>query len=651
VACSLLATSAFLTGGDFVASDPDRLSEIFFNIAESEYEIRWQDRAGSYQSPNRAQNLRFSYFDDGFVAQRRVQATRADEWTVALRLDRFGKANMSRTLDVGEMTIDRKSAIVAHDGIEMHYHNDIEGMRQNFLVNGSPGEGELRLEVVAVLDGVEMGVSERGDFVYFDNAVEEVLRYSNLNVWDARGEPLAAWFEALDKERFAIVVDDAEATYPVFIDPLSYYWGASGGQGGAMFGFSVAYGAFTPDLGDVAVGAPYYDEGQTDEGKVFVYSGDAAGFPATASWTAQGDEAYGLFGKSVSSGNLNGDDYDDIIVGAPNWDSSLAGAVFVWLGSDSGLGSTGTSRNMDWFKKAGSGSEFGASVAAGNFNNDDFQDLIVGAPSEGNSGKVYVYHGSPSGPNSSANWTATCGKSGAHFGFSVASAGSVNGDAYGDILIGAPDYTNGESGEGAVFIWHGSPSGLSPNPGTSVNCPRRLEGNQQYAQFGRSVAAGNFNGEENEIEYSDVVVGAPLYDNPESNEGMVFVFHGTASGIPGSASNWSMDSDQVGAQFGFSVAVQDLNYNPDGFADLIIGAPYYDTILNVDCGGTFAFYGSACGLEVESDWTYISHQPNSRSGWSVAAGPHLRYVNHPGLIIGVPAVNGSQGAVTVFCYY
>ena len=70
-----------------------------------------------------------------------------------LRLDRFGKVTATRTLDVGEMTIDRKSAIVAHDGIEIHYHNDVEGMRQNFLVDGSPGEGELRLEMVAELDG------------------------------------------------------------------------------------------------------------------------------------------------------------------------------------------------------------------------------------------------------------------------------------------------------------------------------------------------------------------------------------------------------------------------------------------------------------------------------------------------------------------
>ena len=165
VACSLLTSSTFLSGGDFVVSDSDRLSEIFFNIAESEYEIRWQDRAGSYQSPNRAQNLRFSYLEDGFVAQRRVQGTEDDEWVVGLRLDLFGKPTAPRALDGGEMTIDRKSAIVVHSEIAIHYHNDVEGMRQSFIVDRPEGEGELRLEMAAVLEGVEMGVSERGDFV------------------------------------------------------------------------------------------------------------------------------------------------------------------------------------------------------------------------------------------------------------------------------------------------------------------------------------------------------------------------------------------------------------------------------------------------------------------------------------------------------
>ena len=126
LACSLLTTSTFLSGGEVVVSERDRLSEIFFSIAESEYEIRWQDRAGAYQSPNRAQNLRFTYYNDGFVAQRRVQATESDEWTVVFRLALFGKPTAARALGLGQMTIDRKSAIVVHDGIEIQYHTDLE---------------------------------------------------------------------------------------------------------------------------------------------------------------------------------------------------------------------------------------------------------------------------------------------------------------------------------------------------------------------------------------------------------------------------------------------------------------------------------------------------------------------------------------------
>ena len=260
-----------------------------------------------------------------------------------------------------------------------------------------------------------------------------------------------------------------------------------------------------------------------------------------------------------------------------------------------------------------------------------------------------LYQGSPSGPSSSPTWSAACGVSGANFGWSVASAGNVNNTYHDDIIVGAKNFTNGQTGEGAAFIWHSAEAGLSPNPGTGSNMARRLEGNVASAQFGCSVAGGNVNGDA----FSDVAVGAPLYGNPQANEGKVFVYHGSTSGIPANA-NWSMESNQAGAQFGFSVALQDLNYSPDQIADLIVGAPFFDWVpLTVDGGGTYVFYGvQTTGLNTFAGWSYRHIRSNARSGWSVAGGRNLKYTSHPGVIIGAPrddfGLGVPKGSIVVF---
>ncbi|MEZ4824318.1 MAG: integrin alpha [Ignavibacteria bacterium] len=76
------------------------------------------------------------------------------------------------------------------------------------------------------------------------------------------------------------------------------------------------------------------------------------------------------------------------------------------------------------------------------------------------------------------------------------------------------------------------------------------ESNQAGAGVGFSVAtAGDVNGDG----YSDVIVGAPKYDNGETDEGQAFVFHGSATGLSSTA-NWTAESDQENAQLGYCVA-------------------------------------------------------------------------------------------------
>ncbi|MBK9226715.1 MAG: FG-GAP repeat protein [Ignavibacteria bacterium] len=115
-------------------------------------------------------------------------------------------------------------------------------------------------------------------------------------------------------------------------------------------------------------------------------------------------------------------------------------------------------------------------------------------------GAAFVYNGSASGLSLTSNWSGEKNQASAHFGYSVSTAGDVNGDGYSDVIIGAPDFDNGQTNEGAAFVYQGSASGLSLTSNWSA------EVNMADANFGFSVStAGDVNGDG----YSDVIIGVP----------------------------------------------------------------------------------------------------------------------------------------------
>lgn len=140
---------------------------------------------------------------------------------------------------------------------------------------------------------------------------------------------------------------------------------------------------------------------KTNEVRAFVYHGSASGLSATASWTTEGNKAGAYYGCSVATaGDVNGDGYSDVIVGA-----------FAFM---------------------------------------------LGLDIEG---MAFVYHGSASGLSVGADWTAESNPVDARFGHSVATAGDVNGDGYSDVIAGAPRYDAGQTDEGRAFVYYGNGGG------------------------------------------------------------------------------------------------------------------------------------------------------------------------------------------------
>lgn len=375
-------------------------------------------------------------------------------------------------------------------------------------------------------------------------------------------------------------------------------WTVEGEYVGDWFGYSVAGAGDLNDDGysDIVVGAI---AANNNAGKVYVFYGGADGMTGTAAnpaWSEEGKNEYDLFGRVVAgAGDVNGDGYDDIIVGSPGA-NHFASKVYVFHGGPNGL--TGTVASPAWSADGdGQYNGFGNTVAsAGDVNGDAYGDIIVGSAGANNAlGKVYVFHGSANGVTgtvASPAWSTVGERANNGFGDEVASAGDVNGDGYGDVVVGAP---GSFSPAGEVYVFHGSASGVS---GTAASPAWNAEG-ESGAWLGSSLsAAGDVNGDG----YGDIIVGSP---GAKNYAGMVYIFHGSGRGVEGTAGSpaWSAEGEQDLDLFGVSVAgVNDVN--GDGYEDIVVGATWANEITNK----LYVFFGGdkgASGTVTSPAWILV----------------------------------------------
>ena len=397
-------------------------------------------------------------------------------------------------------------------------------------------------------------------------------------------------------------------------------------------GYVLTSGDFNKDgLSDVAVGNRGYTDinGNVLNGTIQILFGgqdvltnsgtnpltptDLSGNPNGLLITGieDGGQANSDYPLSMKRGDVNGDDYEDLIIGAPNVNNQQ-GAVYVIYGSSSLANQiidvTNLQANQGYVINAPSGvvagDLFGYAVTVGNFNSNGKLDIAIGTPDANNgNGSIYVAYDGSSSVGSTPVYN---GSSGEGAGFALATSHHVSGGAAtfsgstttDDLIIGAPNYQltvnnswNGVSGlpsqnqgnfadsssisAGAVYVFTSSITGIEASPsytyiGTDLNTPSSNGAAQDLFAGSAVVSNGDWDGDG----YLDLAISSP---GTNSNDGAIYLVKGnpgnqTSSQALNTISNLIINGGLPYGQAG-TVITSAGDINDDGYEDFLITAP------------------------------------------------------------------------------
>jgi hypothetical protein len=488
-------------------------------------------------------------------------------------------------------------------------------LRQGWTLTSLPGgEGPV---VVELAGGAGRWTPGRGRSLLY-SAGPELWAVSPAVAWGADGRRLPTRTYAVEGA-LRIEVDDRGAALPLTIDPVwvPAYQRLDGTSVDDSFGVAMGGGDFNRDgYTDLAIGASTDDRAGYRAGALQVHMGGPTGLDPTPATLVLGEEegdfwAYsvagvgdlnrddyddlivggggdlhvdvflggpggigqarslrleapaglGGFGFDVDrAGDINGDGFGDVIIGAVNSVADHGGSAWLYLGEPAGVG-----LRPAWHVEGGIPDDtFGSFVAGiGDVDADGYTDLAAGAPEDDRegyrAGHAYVYRGGPGGP--ALAWEVA-GWEGAEMGGGVSAAGDLNADGYDDFLIGAHAWFHG--GDGEVHVHLGGPRFADPTPAQIIPGP------PVRGAFGRYMsAAGDVDGDGRD----DMLVAADNAEVPGlgPTAGGFFLYSGTPAGLDtanpqvvvGTLREESLGQNVVG--------LRDVNW--DGFADIAVGAP------------------------------------------------------------------------------
>lgn len=464
--------------------------------------------------------------------------------------------------------------------------------------------------------------------------------------WQGMAVPALAFLVSLSSAAAAWKPDERLWSAP---------WSWTGPGATARAGYAVASGGDLNGDGidDVVCAAPFDAEGG-ERGSVYVVFGSALGWRPELTLSGPGiarfkGEAVGDHpGWSLAIvPSVNGDAFDDVVIGAPDNDQAGQGAgkVYVVFGKASGWAQDVSLATSDAsFLGEGPGHKAGLSVAsAGDVNGDGLGDFVVGAPLAPR-GRTYLVLGTTTGWANSVSLADADGSflgeldvtGMSQAGFCVSGVHDLNGDNRDEILIGAPKYTPDWDAMlvGKAYLILGRSSGWVQGD-TLSHADKSFLGASQGDEYGRTLGGvGDVDGDGR----GDFLISAT------GGTGSVYLFRGVSFGLWGQNTAPSeANSRIIGAYVSTGNALAGLgDVNGDPYDDFAIGAPDY----GAGFGKAYAVLGRAAAgwppeidIEtVEGGWQGVGHK--DWAGRAVAGGD----INHDGLADLIIGVDGSPFA-------